>query len=89
MPNNPPAIRLVLPVIDADAGRARVDTLLAIQGAGPDYVRQHLAAIDAALGATSPGIAGLAALIDQAEQAVSTSSSTVEHQHVISQLVRR
>jgi Protein of unknown function (DUF4238) len=85
----PPAIGLVLSVLGADGGRARVDTLLAIQGAGPDYVRQHLAAIDAALGSTSPGIAGLTALIDQAEQAVSTSSPTVERQHVISQVILR
>jgi hypothetical protein len=90
MPNVPPAIAVVIPVLAADGGRARVDTLLAIQGVGPDYVRQHLSAIDAALGSSSPGIVGLIALIDQAEQAVSTSSpKAARRQHVISQVVLR
>ena len=79
----PQAIQLVLPILASDGGRARVQTLLAIQGAGPDYVRQHLTDIDAALGASSPGPAALADLIRQAEAAVST-PSTVWRQHVIS-----
>ena len=79
----PQAIQLVLPMLASDGGRARVGTLLAIQGAGPDYVRQHLTGIDAALGASSPGTAALADLIRKAEDAVST-PSTVERQHVIS-----
>lgn len=73
----------------ADAGQARADTLLQIQGADPVYVRKHLGAIDAALGAGSPGLASLTALVDQAEIAVSTSSATVPRQHVISQVVLR
>jgi hypothetical protein len=80
----PQAIQLVLPILASDGGRARVQTLLAIQGAGPDYVRQHLTDIDAALGASSPGPAALADLIRQAEEVVSSSQPTVERQHFIS-----
>jgi hypothetical protein len=76
-------------MIAADAGRARADTLLQIQGAGPDYVRKHLGVIDRTLGASSPGLASLTALIEQAEDAVSTSRPTVARQHVISQVVLR
>jgi hypothetical protein len=43
--------------------------------------------VDAALGAQSPGVASLTALIDQAVEAVSTSRPTVPPQHVISQVV--
>lgn len=87
--NLPPAIQQLLPEIAADAGRARAQTLLAIQGADPDYVRPHIAAIDAALGASSPGIAGLAQLLRRAEEAVSQSQPTVRRQHIISQVVLR
>jgi hypothetical protein len=45
--------------------------------------------LDAALGAQSPGVAGLTALVDQAVEAVSTSRPTVPRQHVISQVVLR
>src|SRR5260370_6172575 len=76
-------------MLASDGGRARVRTLLAIQGAGPDYVRRHLTDIDAALGAASPGPAALADLIRKAEDAVSTSQPTVDRQHVISQGVLR
>jgi hypothetical protein len=89
MTNFPPAIRLLVGVIAADAGRARAETLLMIVGADPVSVRQHLAAIDAELGSLSPGTGALTALIDQAEQAVSTSSTTRQHQHVISETVLR
>lgn len=84
----PQAIQLVLPMLAADGGRARVQTLLAIQGAGPDYVRQHLTGIDAALGTASPGTTALGDLIRKAEDSVST-PSTVERQHFISQGVLR
>jgi hypothetical protein len=80
---------LVTAIIASDKGRARAQTLLAIQGAGPDYVRRHLAAIDTALGASSPGPAALEELIRQTEEAVSTSRPTVQHQHIISQVVLR
>jgi hypothetical protein len=66
-----------------------VDTLLAIQGVDLAYVRAHLADIDTALGAASPGLASLTALVDQAEYVVSASSPTVARQHVISQVVLR
>lgn len=82
--NLPQAIQLVLPMLASDSGQARVQTLLAIQGAGPDYVRQHLADVDAALGASSPGIAVLTDLVRKAEDAVST-PSTIARQHFISQ----
>jgi hypothetical protein len=42
MTNLPPAIRLLVGVIAADAGRARAETLLMIVGADPVSVRQHL-----------------------------------------------
>lgn len=87
--NLPPAIAIVAQVIAADAGRGRADTLLAIQGADPDHVRKHLAAIDTDLGTASPGLAALTALVDQAEDVVATSSPTVARQHVISQVVQR
>jgi hypothetical protein len=60
--NLPQAIQLVLPMLASDGGRARVRTLLAIQGAGPDYVWQHLTDIAGALGVSSPGTATLADL---------------------------
>ncbi len=78
MANLPLAIQLVLPLLVSDGGRARVRTLLAIQGAGPDYVRQHLTDIDAALGAADPGTAALVDLIRKAEDAVSMSQPTVK-----------
>lgn len=87
--NLPPAISLIAQIFAADAGRGRVDTLLAIQGVDPAYVRAHLADIDTALGASSPGLMSLTAMVDQAEKAVSTSSPTVARQHVISQVVLR
>jgi Protein of unknown function (DUF4238) len=86
--NLPPAIQLILPFLASDGGRARVNTLLAIQGVGPDYVRRYLADIDAALGAASPGAVALADVVRKAEDAVST-PSTVRRQHVISQGVLR
>jgi Protein of unknown function (DUF4238) len=89
MPDLPPAIALLLPVLAADGGKGRAITLLAIQGVEPGYARMHLGAIDTALGSDSPGVAGLTALIDQAEQAVSTSSPTIQRQHVISRVVLR
>jgi hypothetical protein len=89
MTSMPTAITLLLPVITADAGQGRADTLLGILAAGPDHVRQHLGAIDSALGAQSPGLPTLIALIDKAEEAVSASRPTVRHQHVISQVVLR
>jgi len=60
-----------------------------IVGADPVSVRQYVAAIDAELGSQSPGTTALTALIDQAEQAVSMSSTTRQHQHVISETVLR
>lgn len=89
MPTLPPAIRLILVDLAGDAGRRRAHTLMVIQGAGPDYVRLHLTGIDAALGATSPGLGGLEELVREAEEAVSTSQPTVAHQHVISKVVLR
>ncbi len=89
MTNLPPAIQLLRDVLASDQGQARADSLLAIQGAGPDYVRQHVTALDAALGTFSPGVPGLRELIRKAEEAVSTSQPTVERQHVISEVVLR
>ena len=55
---------------------------------GPDYVRQRIAVLDSALGIFSPGIPGLHELVRKAEHAVSA-PSTVERQHVISEVVLR
>lgn len=52
-------------------------------------MRQHLGAIDTALGIRSPGLANLTELVDKAEEAVSASKPTVARQHVISQVVLR
>jgi hypothetical protein len=87
--NLPLVIQWILPMLAADAGRTRAQTLLAIQGAGPDLVRRHLAGIDAALGPSGPGTAGVGDLIRKAEEAVSTSRPTRKRQHVISQVVLR
>src|ERR1700683_2804178 len=85
----PHAVQFVVLVIAANAGRPRAEVLLAIIGAGPASVRQHLDAVDAALGSQSPGIAALCDMVDQAEQPVSASSQIVRRQHVISQVVTR
>jgi hypothetical protein len=85
----PPAIQMLRDVLAADHGQPRADALLAILGAGPDYVRQHVTVIDAALGTFSPGVSGLDELIRQAEEAVSTSRPTVKRQHVISEVLLR
>ena len=87
--NLPLVIQWTLPVLFLDGGRARAETLLAIQGAGPGYVRRHLPAVHAALGTSSPGVASLDELIRKAEEAVSTSRPTRKRQHVISQGVLR
>lgn len=80
---------MILPWIEADKGRARAGTLLQILGAGPDYVAQHLAAIDAALGAASPGMDGLADLVAKTTAAGSDNLPPVPRQHVISEAVLR
>jgi Protein of unknown function (DUF4238) len=85
----PPAIQMLRDVLAADQGQARVDSLLAILGAGPDYVRQHLTALDATLGTFGPGVSGLNEVIRKAEEAVSMSRPTRKRQHVISEVVLR
>ena len=87
--NLPPIIRLLRDVLAADQGRGCVNSLLAILGVGPDYVRQHITILDSALGVFSPGVPGLSELICKAEGAVSTSRPTEERQHIISQVVLR
>lgn len=89
MTDMPPAIALLVPILTADAGQGRAETLQWILAAGPDYVRQHLGPIDTALGARSPGLANLTGLVDKAQEAVSASRPTVRRQHVISQVVLR
>lgn len=87
--NLPPAIRLLRNVLAADQGRACADSLLAILGVGPEYVRQNITGLDSALGIFSPGVQGLDELVSKAEEAVSTSRPTVERQHVVSEGVLR
>jgi len=83
-----PVLRSMLPVLIADAGRARAETLMTIL-ADPLAFRDHLDDIHVSLGSASPGVAELVQLVDAAKRAVSTSSRTVEDQHVISQVVLR
>ncbi len=85
----PPVVRLLRDVLAADQGRARADSLLAILGVGPEYVRQNITILDSALGIFSPGVQGLDELVRKAEEAVSTSRPTVERQHVVSEGVLR
>jgi Protein of unknown function (DUF4238) len=85
----PLAIRLLRDVLAADQGRACADSLLAILGVGPEYVRQNITILDSALGIFSPGMQGLDALVRKAEEAVSTSRPTVERQHIVSEGVLR
>ena len=47
--NLPAAIQVLRDVLAADHRQARTDSLLAILGAGPDYVREHATVLDAAL----------------------------------------
>lgn len=85
----PWATQMILPTLAADRGRARASTQLAILGAGPDDVQQHLASTDAALGADGPGSAGLADLMSRTRTASSATAATVPRQHVISEAVLR
>ena len=87
--NLPPAVRLLRDALAADQGRACADSLLAILGVGPVYVRQNITVLDSALGIFSPGVQGLDGLVRKAEEAVSTSRPTVKRQHVVSEGVLR
>ena len=70
MPNPlPPALKLILPVLADDQGRARARALLFIAGVGPDVVQQNIPDLDAALGTSSPGTTGLADLVSRARVA--------------------
>jgi hypothetical protein len=90
MPNPlPPALKLILPVLADDQGRARARTLLFIAGVGPDVVQQNVPDLNAALGASSPGVAGLADLVSKARTAMSASSPRIARQHVISKAILR
>jgi hypothetical protein len=88
-PQLPLAIQMILPSLRADRGRARAGTLLQILGAGPDYVHQHLAGIDAALGADSPGVPALGELVGKTRAAGSANAPTIPRQHVISEAILR
>jgi hypothetical protein len=85
----PPALQAILPVLAADQGRARARTLLFIAGVGPNTVDQNIAGLDAALGTSSPGPAGLADLVSTARAAMSASSPTIARQHLISKAILR
>ncbi|MDA8262258.1 MAG: hypothetical protein M0Z47_05435 [Actinomycetota bacterium] len=80
---------MILPWLAADRGLARAGTLLQILGAGPDYVQQRLAGIHEALGADSPGMAGLAELVVKTRAAGSDTLPPVPRQHVISETILR
>lgn len=85
----PEAIQRLLPAIEADGGRVRAATLLQILGAGVAYVQQHVAQIDVALGAQSPGLDALENLVAKTRAAGLTSAATIARQHVISQSLLR
>ena len=85
----PPAFQVLLPVLAADQGRARARTLMFIVAADPDEVDKNIAGLDAALGADSPGPAGLAALVKAAREASSAASPRVPRQHVITKAILR
>ena len=85
----PESLQLILPIIAADQGRSRAQTLLAILCVDPDYVDQYLGSIDAALGANSPGLVGLAQLVADTRKACSASAPKVHRQHVMSQAILR
>jgi len=87
--NLPAAIQVLSAQLVVDGGRCMAETLMAVQAADPEYVRPYLSSIDVALGDSSPGMDGLEKLVQQAEDAVSTSQPSVKHQHVISQVVLR
>ena len=87
--NLPPAIRSLRDALAADQGRACAESLLAILGVGPEYVRRNIIILDSALGIFSPGVQGLDELVHKAEEAVSTSRPRVERQHVVSEGVLR
>src|SRR5215831_12745549 len=90
MPNPlPPALKLILPVLADDQGRARARTLLVIAGVGPDVVQQTVPDLDAALGASSPGTAGLADPVSKTRTAMTASSPKIARQHVISKAILR
>jgi hypothetical protein len=84
-----PAVHAILPMLAADQGRARARTLLFIAGVGPDAVDLTIAGLDAALGTSSPGPAGLGDLVAKARAAMSASSPKVARQHVISRAILR
>lgn len=58
----PPALQLLIPVLAADQGRGRARPLLFIAGVAPALIDQNIAELDAPLGSSSPGPAGLADL---------------------------
>ena len=60
-----------------------------LQGPRPTTLRVHITAIDAALGAASPGVAELAAIFDLAESSVSPASALTPNQHYWSQATQR
>ena len=73
----PPTLRAILPALAADQGRARARTLLLIIVAGLNTVDQNIRGLDAALGTSSPGPAGLASLVSAARAASSASSPRI------------
>jgi hypothetical protein len=85
----PTALQLLVPVLAADQGRVRARTLLFIAGVGPTMIDQNITELDAALGSSSPGPAGLADLVSKARAAMSASSPKIARQHVISKAILR
>ncbi len=85
----PPAIQALVPVLEADQGRARAKTLLFIATLDPVTVEEQIDAIHAAMGTASPGIDGLSELVSRAKQACSIAAPVVHEQHLVSRVVLR
>ncbi len=85
MSHLPPALRELAPIIAADNGRQRDETLLLLLGAGLDYVDARLSMLDQGLGTASRGLAALSALVGAARSGTSPAALGVPNQHFVTE----
>jgi hypothetical protein len=78
----PASIQAIVPQLVADNGRERAETLLAILGAGPDWVDNNLTGIDIALGSQGPGLVALQRLVQLTRDASDPNAPKVPRQHL-------
>ena len=83
--NLPASIQAIVPQLVTDNGHERAETLLAILGAGPDWVGNNLTGIDIALGSQGPGLVTLQRLVQLTRDASDPNAPRVPRQHFISQ----